>query len=92
MIYSYVKEVNTMSFKKWLKQFENVDHAIGDLAKDVSTNKAFPTNVNSMDSLTNYLYSNNASEAAITIAKNAFIFYALDEGLAHLENGDLVWQ
>jgi hypothetical protein len=45
-----------------------------------------------MDSLTDYLYSKNASEAAIITAKNVFIFYALDEGLAHLENGDLVWQ
>lgn len=92
MLYSYVKEVNTMSFKKWLKQFENVDHAIGDLAKDVAVDKAFPSKVVTMDSLTDYLYSKNASEAAITTAKNVFIFYALDEGLAHLENGDLVWQ
>lgn len=81
-----------MSFKKWLKQFENVDHAIGDLAKDVATDEMFPNKVRSLDSLTDYLYSKNASEAAIATAKNVFIFYALDEKLARIENGELVWQ
>lgn len=69
-----MKEVNTMSFKKWLKQFENVDHAIGDLAKDVAVDKAFPSKVGSMDSLTDYLYSKNASEAAITTSKKRIYF------------------
>ncbi len=81
-----------MCFKKWLKQFEKVDHALGDLAKDVATDKTFPERLSSLDSLTEYLYSKNASEAAVTTAQNAFIFYALDEGLAHTENGNLIWQ
>lgn len=81
-----------MSFKKWLKTFKDVDHAIGDLAKDVADDKSFPSKISSMKDLVSYLHSRNADPLAVIAATNAYVFYALDENLASIENGELVWK
>ncbi|WP_421000552.1 YozE family protein [Carnobacterium maltaromaticum] len=81
-----------MKFKKWLVNFKDVDSPLGDLAKEVADDKEFPNNINSLESLSNYLHSHNATNNALEAAKNAYIYYALDEKLVRYENGDLIWK
>ncbi|EGO8141391.1 hypothetical protein E5K23_002278 [Enterococcus faecalis] len=81
-----------LTFKKWLKTFESVDHPIGDLARDVLSDKDFPNKINSVKDITEYLSSKRASTAAISTAENAYLYYSLDENLVTYVNNELVWR
>lgn len=81
-----------LTFKKWLINFKDIDFPIGDLAKDIGSDKEFPNEINSLESLSSYLHSRNATSKVLETAKNAFIYYALDENLVRFENGDLIWK
>lgn len=81
-----------MTFKKWLQLFKDVDYPIGDLANDVAQDSNFPNSFQNLDELTDYLYRKNAVNEAIQTAKNAYIYYSLDENLASYIDGELVWR
>lgn len=81
-----------MTFKKWLKIFKDVDHAIGDLSRDVFSDKEFPNQIETIEDLTYYLNSRHASDEAIKTAENAYLYYSLDENLASYVDNELVWR
>lgn len=81
-----------MTFKKWLKIFKDVDHAIGDLSREVLSDKEFPNKIETIEGLTSYLNGRHASDAAIKTAENAYLYYSLDEHLVSYVDNELVWR
>jgi len=63
-----------MTFKKWILEFNDVKLPIGDLAKDISSDKNFPK-VNSYEVILSHLESARASDAAIETFENVWKFY-----------------
>ena len=53
-----------ISFRVWIRQFNDVDRAIGDLARDVQNDSKFPTK-NDYGIILEYLQSMNAIDNAI---------------------------
>ncbi|BCX29487.1 hypothetical protein LTWDN19_00540 [Latilactobacillus curvatus] len=76
---------NALSFYDWLLKFESVDWPIGDLAKDVKNDDAFPKKSKSETEIINYLESRHAHYAAIETAKECFNFYKASHLDDHLE-------
>ena len=63
------------SFYSWLLQFKNDDTAIGDLARDASSDGEFPRRSISYRNLKKYLESKHACDAAMNVFKEAFAHY-----------------
>jgi uncharacterized protein YozE (UPF0346 family) len=63
------------SFYSWLLQFKNDDTAIGDLARDASSDGEFPRRSISYRYLKKYLESKHACDAAMNVFKEAFAQY-----------------
>jgi len=68
-----------MEFKSWLLKFKSVDLAIGDLANDVASDNAFPSNIRSKSDLVDYLDRKHASYQAIDVAKDVYDFFEADQ-------------
>lgn len=63
------------SFYSWLLQFKNADTAIGDLARDASSDGEFPRRSISYRYLKKYLESKHACDAAMAVFTDAFAQY-----------------
>lgn len=63
------------SFYSWLLQFKNDDTAIGDLARDASSDGEFPRRSISYRYLKDYLESKHACDAAMDVLMDAFAQY-----------------
>lgn len=66
-----------MKFKEWLMHFKNVDRPIGDLAKEVSSDKCFP-NTSDKEEILAYLENHNAMDAVIDTFEYVYVFYKED--------------
>lgn len=63
-----------MKFKKWIIEFIDVNLPIGDLARDISSDKNFPA-VNSYKVILSHLESERASDSAIQTFESVWKFY-----------------
>ena len=63
-----------MTFNRWLKQFNNEDSPIGDLARDNNQDPTFP-NSYSYKKIRVHLESQNASELCMESFQNAWTRY-----------------
>ena len=63
------------SFYSWLLQFKNDHTAIGDLARDASSDGEFPRCSISYRYLKKYLESKHACDAAMNVFKESFAHY-----------------
>lgn len=58
----------------WIKQFENDESPIGDLARDIGYDKKFPKS-NSKSHILNYLKGRNACDGAIEAFTRSWDFF-----------------
>ena len=68
-----------MKFKKWVVKFNEVHLPIGDLARDIMNDDAFPES-NDYDAMLDYLENIHASDQAIQTFENAFAYFKLELG------------
>lgn len=67
-----------MTFTKWLKSFQEDNTPLGDLARDVSSDKDFPKTKSSKKIL-EYLESKGACDGAISAFKDAWESYTAEQ-------------
>lgn len=63
-----------MTFNEWLSRHIKRDSPLGDLARDVSSDKEFPTS-NSKEEIINHLHRLNACSDAVSTFKQAWKSY-----------------
>lgn len=68
-----------MTFKEWIIKFKDVNLPIGDLAKDINSDKHFP-NTKDHDLMIEYLERSNAYHLAIETFERSYRFYLEDTG------------
>lgn len=66
-----------MTFKTWIKKYISHDTPIGDLAKDIASDKKFPSS-NNKDVLSDYLISQGCCSQVLSLFKEAFSLYQKD--------------
>ena len=64
-----------LSFKDWVLKFIDVDLPIGDLAKDISNDEAFPAKSKNRNQIIEYLESKGASYLVVDVANECLDFY-----------------
>ena len=72
-----MNEIVEENFYEWLKYFEDVNRPIGDLSKDVYGDERFPKNA-TYDEMESHLLSKNASNRALIVLKETYIYYLID--------------
>lgn len=65
------KEVSRSPFHRWMLSQMHRDEPIGDLARDVQSDKAFPVSEESLDALVGYLEARRATGAVIRAMRDA---------------------
>ncbi|MBT2600913.1 MULTISPECIES: YozE family protein [unclassified Oceanobacillus] len=63
-----------MTFKNWIIKFKDVNLPIGDLAKDIDSDKHFP-DTKDHDTMLEYLEKRNAYHLAIETFERSYRFY-----------------
>lgn len=61
-----------MTFKTWIKDFEDSDSAVGDLARDIKMDKDFPV-TKKFEKIARYLRNINACEGAMRTFGESFL-------------------
>lgn len=72
------KKVVFQSFYEWVLKFENVDHRIGDLARDAKMDKGFPRKATQLKDIKNHMVNMGACEEALEALNIAFYVYSDD--------------
>jgi 5-methylcytosine-specific restriction endonuclease McrA len=71
-LFSDIPKKKYGKFYNWLKKQKERDDPIGDLANDVSTDKSFPTEVDSYKTIKNHMIFKRDCDEAIQALKEAF--------------------
>lgn len=71
-----------ISFKTWLKQYNNINKPIGDLARDIHTDNSFPK-TKDKKKIEKYLNEKNAVDNALETFNSAWKQYQTDKELGY---------